>query len=96
MKIKKIIQSVLMVGLVQCAGLATVQAASVSKNAGPTTPVLSDFSSQAAGHPRKVGYNDNQQEGVEHRLTIVPKRQGVVVPSVWPLGQLAHIQIELG
>lgn len=39
-------------------------AATISKNAGPTSPLLSDFSAAFAGHPNKVGYAQNTTDGM--------------------------------
>jgi hypothetical protein len=39
-----------------CASAAS--AVTVSKNSGPTTPTLSDFSTAFANHPNKAGYNN--------------------------------------
>ena len=36
----------------------SAQALGVSKNSGPTTPTLSDFSTAFANHPNKAGYNN--------------------------------------
>lgn len=47
-----------------CAVSFSAQAATITKSAGATTPILSDFNAQFAGHPSKVGYGSNKTDGM--------------------------------
>ncbi|HFC91351.1 MAG TPA: hypothetical protein ENJ51_00915 [Leucothrix mucor] len=56
---KKSIQTISLIGLAISILVSSAQAAQVSKNSGPTTPVNADFSANALSYPyMSSGYND--------------------------------------
>ena len=42
----------------------SAQAVTISKSSGESTPTLSDFNAQFAGHPHKVGYGNKRTDGM--------------------------------
>lgn len=58
-----------------------VDAAGVSKNTGPTTPTLSDFSPAFANHPNKAGYNTTTPDQMFVETFRTPCAQGQKVTA---------------